>query len=170
MIKKISLIIMLLAINICTFAKGVINVAVLYSQNNKEEMKRSQDIIEKEFVDVLDGNYSVVFPKELQVIAKEGTEGIDKSYSDLVKNKKVDVIVGGDHLVSNQIIAKKNIKKLSIMPFAQYISHGETSQINNLTYSIQDVGFDKIFQLLRSVDEEFTEITIIAPNRDIKSN
>jgi outer membrane protein TolC len=154
---------MLFVINVCTFAKEVVNIAVLYSQKSSNNMKNSQSIIEKEFTDVLEGNYTVVFPKELQIIAKEGPEGIDESYADLVKNKKVDLIVGGDHLVSNQIISKESIKKLSIMPFAQYISHGETSQVNNLTYSVQEIGFDKIFQLLRSVDEEFSEITLIVP-------
>jgi len=154
---------MLFIINICTFAKEVVNIAVLYSQKSSNNIKNSQSIIEKEFTDVLEGNYTVVFPKELQVIAKEGSEEIDKSYSDLVKNKKVDVIIGGDHLVSNQIISKESIKKLSIMPFTQYISHGETSQVDNLTYSVQEIGFDKIFQLLRSVDKDFSEIALIAP-------
>lgn len=154
---------MLFIINICTFAKEIVNIAVLYSQKSSNNIKNSQSIIEKEFTDVLEGNYTVVFPKELQVIAKEGSEEIDKSYSELVKNKKVDVIIGGDHLVSNQIISKESVKKLSIMPFAQYISHGETSQVENLTYSVQEIGFDKIFQLLRSVDKEFSEIALIAP-------
>lgn len=163
MIKKISLIVMLFIINVCTFSKEVVNVAVLYSQKSSNNIKNSQSIIEKEFTDVLEGNYTLVFPKELQVIAKEGPEEIDKSYSDLVQNKKVDVIVGGDHLVSNQIISKENIKKLSIMPFTQYISHGETSQVENLTYSVQEIGFDKIFQLLRSVDKTFSEVALIAP-------
>ncbi|MEI6856367.1 TolC family protein [Psychrilyobacter sp.] len=162
MIKKINLIILLFIINVCTFAKEVVNIAVLYSLKSNN-IKNYQSLIEKEFTDVLEGNYTVVFPKELQVIAKEGPEGIDESYFDLVKNKKVDLIVGGDHQVSNQIVSKKNITKLSIMPFAQYISHGETSQVDNLTYSVQEIGFDKIFQLLRSVDEEFSEIALITP-------
>ena len=154
---------MLFIINVCTFAKEVVNIAVLYSQKSSNNIKSSQSVIEKEFTDVLEGNYTVVFPKELQVVAKEGNEEIDKSYSDLAKNKKVDVIIGGDHSVSNQIISKESVKKLSIMPFAQYISHGETSQVENLTYSVQEIGFDKIFQLLRSVDKDFSEIALIAP-------
>jgi outer membrane protein len=163
LIKKISLIIMLFIISICTFAKEVVNIAVLYSQKSSNNMKNYQSIIEKEFTDVLEGSYTVVFPKELQVIAKEGVEGIDESYSSLVKNKKVDLIIGGDHIISNQIAAKRKINKLSIMPFAQYISHGETSRVENLTYSIQQISFDNIFQLLRSVDNDFSEITLIAP-------
>ncbi len=154
---------MLFIINVCTFAKEVVNIAVLYSQKSSNNIKNSQSVIEKEFTDVLGGNYTIVFPKELQVIAKEGNEEIDKSYSALTKNKKVDVIIGGDHSVSNQIISKESVKKLSIMPFAQYISHGETSQVENLTYSVQEIGFDKIFQLLRSVDKDFSEIALIAP-------
>jgi len=170
LIKKISLIIMLFIMSICTFAKEVVNIAVLYSQKSSDNVKNYQSIIENEFTGVLEGSYTVVFPKELQVIAKEGVKGIDESYSSLVKNKKVDLIVGGDHIISNQIAAKGEINKLSIMPFAQYISHGETSQVENLTYSIQQISFDHIFQLLRSVDNDFSEIALIAPTELLNNN
>lgn len=154
---------MLFVINVCTFAKEVVNIAVLYSQKSSNNMKNSQSVIEKEFTAVLEGSYDVIFPKEYQIIAENGTEEVEKRYNELVANKGVDVIVGGDHIVSNLIVGKKEIKKLTVMPFAQYIYHGETSGIENLTYSIQEVGFEKIFQLLRSVEDDFSEITLIAP-------
>lgn len=163
MIKKISLIIMLFVISICTFAKEVVNIAVLYSQKSSNNMKNSQSVIEKEFTDVLEGNYNVVFPKKYQIIAENGTEAINKKFNELVANKDVDVILGGDHMVSNVIVGKKKIEKLSIMPFAQYIYHNKTSGIKNLTYSVEEIGFKKILQLLKSVDEDFSEVILIAP-------
>lgn len=165
MIKKITLITMLFIINICTFAKEVVNIAVLYSQQNSSSIKNSQNVIEKEFTDVLKGSYSVVFPKEYQIIAGTNVDQINKKYNELVANKNVDVIVGGDHIVSNTIVAKKDIKKLSIMPFSQYIYNAKTNDVENLTYNLQEIGFKKIFQLLRSVDDNFSEITLIAPKK-----
>jgi len=161
--KKIILITMLFVINICIYAKEVVNIAVLYSQNSSDSMKNSQSIIEKEFTEVLEGNYNVVFPKKYQIISESGTDEIGKKFNELVASKDVDVIVGGDHIVSNVIVGKKEIKKLSIMPFAQYIYHNNTSGIENLTYSVQEIGLEKILELLKSVDNNFSEITLIAP-------
>ncbi|MCS5421568.1 MULTISPECIES: TolC family protein [Psychrilyobacter] len=170
MIKKISLIILLFVISVCTFAKEAVNIAVLYSQKSSNNMKNSQSIMEKEFTAVLEGSYNAVFPKEYQIIAESGKEEIEKRYNELVADRGVDVIVGGDFIVSNVILGKKKIKKLSIMPFAQYIYHGETSGVENLTYSVQPVGFKKIFQLLKSVEGDFSEITLIAPEELLKAD
>jgi len=165
LIKKVNLIIMLFVISICTLAKDTVNIAVLYSQNNSDNMKNFQKIIEKEFREVLEGNYNVVFPKKYQIIAERGTEKINKRFDELVINKGVDVIVGGDNIVSNVIVGKKEIKKLSIMPFAQYIYHNKTSEVENLTYSVQEIGFKKILELIKSVDSNFSEITLITPKK-----
>ncbi|MCK5780813.1 MAG: TolC family protein [Psychrilyobacter sp.] len=160
--KKIGLILMLLLINISVFAKETVRIAVLYSQKEKEAPNYS-DLIEKEFTDLLGGNYNVIFSKENQITVEKNEEEVIAKYSELVKNKKVDVIIGGDNYVSNLIIDEKNIGKLSIMPFAQYLLKGDTSGVKNLTYTTHDIGVKKIVDLIRSVDKDFTEVALITP-------
>ena len=161
LIKRISIIIMLFMVSAYTFAKEVINIAVMYSKEGSTEEYKST--IEKEFTDVLGSEYVVEFPEDKQLIVGMEKEGIEEKYDELVNDKDVTFIVGGDHLVSNLIAQKQKVDKLTIMPFVQYIANKETSEVKNLTYSIQRVKVDKVFKLLRSVDEDFTEVSIISP-------
>jgi len=165
--KKISLILMLLVISISVFAKNTVKIAVLYSDNTADNYS---SLIEKEFTDLLGNNYNVVFPEESQVIAGKNTEEVISKYNELVNNKNVDVIVGGDNYVSNLIIDQGKIGKISIMPFAQYILKNETSGIKNLTYTTHDVGVKKMLDLLKSVDSDFTEVSIISTSRNFEGN
>ncbi len=159
--KKIVFIMMILIINLSTFSKEIINIGIIYSESGLETRKY-EEAIKKEFGDILGGDFQISFSKSNQLVAAKNKQDILLKYNELVDNPNVDLIIGGDYYVSNIIVNKEEIKKLSIMPFLQCFSNKDTSEKKNLTYSLQELEIGAVVDLLRSVDNTFNEIVIIS--------